>query len=32
MKEMMTGALVFLMIGFGMVEGAVNWALTGLGL
>lgn len=31
MKETMIGAVIFLSVGFGVVEGAINWVLTALG-
>ncbi len=31
MKELLTGAVVFLTIGFGMIEGIIDWVLTSLG-
>ncbi len=31
MKSTLLGGMVFLSVAFGLVEGAVNWALTALG-
>lgn len=32
MKDMILGAVIFLTVGFGMAEGAIDWFFTAIGL